>query len=278
MSLKHKKRRKKRRIWLLLFLLIALLTLDSNLRIATTEYTVAVEDLPEDFRGFRIAQLSDLHGAEFGEGNDRLISAVKAAAPDIIALTGDFVAKEADLAVAVSLARELVHIAPVYFVSGNHDFASGHFNALTAALEETGVRCLRNEAVTLQRENGSLILAGVDDPNGPFDMLKPDEVVDIINANHPDKPIVLLAHRNDFIEKYPDLQVDIIICGHAHGGVVRLPFLGGLLGTGFELFPEYTEGVHESGSYSLVISRGLGNSAGLIRFGNNPELAVITLE
>lgn len=262
----------------MILLLLAALTLDSNLRIVTTEYTVPVENLPESFHGFRIVQLSDLHGAEFGENNDRLVENVKSAAPDIIALTGDFVSEADDLDVTAALARRLTGIAPVYFVSGNHDFASGHFTELISALENVGVRCLRNEAVTLQRGTDALILAGVDDPNGPYDMLKPDQVVDIINSNHPEDPIVLLAHRNDFIEKYPDLEVDIIISGHAHGGIVRLPFLGGVLGTGFELLPEHTEGVHESGRYSLVISRGLGNSAGLIRFGNNPELVVITLE
>lgn len=274
------KPRKRKKIWFFLLaavLLLTGLTLDSNLRLVTTEYTIAVENLPESFQGFRIAQLSDLHGKEFGADNTDLVEAVKAAAPDIIALTGDFVSAEADLAVTELLARQLTAIAPVYFASGNHDFASGHFAELVSALEAAGVKCLRNEAVMLRRDDGELVLAGVDDPNGPYDMLKPDEVVNIINNNHPSAPIILLAHRNDFIKKYPDLQVDIIFSGHAHGGVVRLPLLGGVLGTGFELFPDYTEGVHQSGHYSLVISRGLGNSAGLPRFLNNPELVVVTL-
>lgn len=264
-------------VLLMLAALFALLFADSANRLVTTDYTVTSARLPVDFDGFRIVQLSDLHAAEFGKDNARLVRAVAAAQPDLIVLTGDFIEAEDQIPVTLALARQLVPLAPVYFVSGNHDWASHAISALFDGLADAGVTCLRNEFVTLQRGAGSIVLAGVDDPNGLADMLKPDEVAAAVQAEHPGAFTVLLGHRNYWVEEYPTLPVDVILCGHAHGGVVRLPGVGGLIGTDRTLFPDYTAGMFASGQYQMIVSRGLGQIAQLPRLLNNPEIVCLTL-
>ena len=264
-------------VLLMLAALFALLFADSANRLVTTDYTVTSARLPADFDGFRIVQLSDLHGAEFGKDNARLVRAVAAAQPDLIVLTGDFIEAEDQIPVTLALARQLVPLAPVYFVSGNHDWASHAISALFDGLADAGVTCLRNEFVTLQRGAGSIVLAGVDDPNGLADMLKPDEVAAAVQAEHHGAFTVLLGHRNYWVEEYPTLPVDVILCGHAHGGIVRLPGVGGLIGTDRTLFPDYTAGMFASGQYQMIVSRGLGQIAQLPRLLNNPEIVCLTL-
>ena len=264
-------------VLLMLAALFALLFADSANRLVTTDYTVTSARLSADFDGFRIVQLSDLHAAEFGKDNARLVRAVAAAQPDLIVLTGDFIEAEDQIPVTLALARQLVPLAPVYFVSGNHDWASHAISALFDGLADAGVTCLRNEFVTLQRGAGSIVLAGVDDPNGLADMLKPDEVAAAVQAEHPGAFTVLLGHRTYWVEEYPTLPVDVILCGHAHGGIVRLPGVGGLIGTDRTLFPDYTAGMFASGQYQMIVSRGLGQIAQLPRLLNNPEIVCLTL-
>lgn len=274
--MKKRKHRAGRRILLLLALLLAAGFADSALRVVTTEYTVESARLPAAFDGFRVVQLSDVHGKEFGPENETLLKKVAAAQPDLIALTGDLADSETDLAVIDRLLAGLSALAPVYYVSGNHEWAAGVLPALAALFDAHGVRWLRNEAVTLTRGTAEITLAGVDDPNGPRDQLTPDALCARIAETRPEDFVLLLAHRNDFREKYPDLAADAVLCGHAHGGVIRLPFVGGLLGTGRELFPADTAGALPSGRYTLIVSRGLGDAL-VPRFCNNPEIVVTVL-
>lgn len=264
-------------VLLTLTALFALLFADSAHRLVTAEYTVTSARLPAGFDGFHIVQLSDLHAAEFGRDNAHLVEKVAAAQPDLIVLTGDFIEQEAQIAVTDVLARQLVQLAPVYFVSGNHDWASHAMGKLFDVLTDAGVVCLRNESVTLEHGGNTIVLAGVDDPNGPADMPTPDAVAAAVQAEHPGAFTVLLGHRNDWVEKYPALPVDVIFCGHAHGGVVRLPGIGGLIGTDRTLFPDYTAGIFPSGQYQMIVSRGLGQIPQFPRFCNNPEIVCLTL-
>lgn len=271
------KKRRALKIILLLALVLAALIYDSNSRVVVTEHTVAADALPEVFDGFTVVQLSDIHGARLWDSG-KLAEKVAAAQPDIIAITGDMVDEETDMEAIDSLLARLAEIAPVYYVTGNHEWGAHRVEELVEVLDRRGVTYLSNSYEKLEREGESIVLAGVEDPNGPYDMIKPDELVDIIENEQGEAFTLLLGHRNYWVEKYPELEVDIIMCGHAHGGIVRLPVLGGVLGTGFELFPEHIEGLVESGRYTLVISRGLGNSIPVPRFLNNPEIVVLTLK
>ena len=270
-----------RLVLLVLAALVAACILLSKYGLEVTRLKLGFEELPAGFDGFRIVQLSDLHGSRFGENNARLLEAVAAEGPDIIALTGDFLDEgetERELPELEALVRELSAIAPVYFVSGNHDWASGEAYTLFETLEAAGAVCLRNEHLRLERGGDSIVLAGVDDPNGPAEMAEPDECVASLRQEAPDSFVLLLAHRAYWAERYPELDVDLILCGHTHGGIVRLPFVGGLAASNMGLFPEYDAGLFELPSYTLFISRGLGNSVPLPRFLNTPEVVSIELK
>lgn len=274
-----KKRQKRLFPKILLSMILAggLLLADSNLRIVETKYELAYTTLPEGLDGFTVVQLSDVHGALFGRDNAYLLNKVRAAAPDLIALTGDLADADTDLARADALLARLTDVAPVYYVSGNHEWSDGVLGPLTEILKARGVRYLRNEYEVLERGGEEIVLAGAEDPNGRADQPKPDEFIASLRSERPGDFVLLLGHRNYWVREYPALPVDLILCGHAHGGIVRLPFLGGLLGQGRIWFPDYDAGLYESGSYRMLVSRGLGNSVAIPRFWNNPELVTVTL-
>ena len=268
----------------ILVLAVAVLLIDSNTRIVTTGYELYYSKLPKGFDDFRIVVLSDIHASEFGEGNKRLISQVAEAEPDIIALTGDLIDGydtppiERQLEIARSLVAELIKIAPVYYITGNHDWNSGALRQLTPILEAGGAEILRNSYTILESGGDAIILAGTDDPNGPADMIKPDELVGSIRAETGDSFIVMLEHRNNNLQLYSELGVDLVLCGHAHGGIIRLPFTDGLIGPQRDWFPTYTNGVYSMGGTNMVVSRGLGNHTGFARFLNNPQIVEVVLK
>ena len=263
---------------LILFLfLTAYLLYDSNIRIVTAEYTLTYKDLPVAFNGYRIAQLSDIHGALFGKGNDILIDKVKSGNPDIIAITGDLIDSKSEDDVVRTLMSGLTKIAPVYFVPGNHEYPSGRFGKLLDILKETGVTVLRNEYIKLTLGKESILLAGIDDPNGPADMKTPSDFIRDIRKAEKNPFIIVLYHRNDKLPLYSSLGIDAVLCGHAHGGIIRLPFTDGLIGPNKDWLPTYTSGVYKQGNTNMVVSRGIGNHTGIPRFLNNPQIPVIVL-
>lgn len=255
----------------------AFLIKDSRDDLEISRYEVASQKLPESFDGFKIVQLSDLHGAEFGEDGMELVEKVKELEPDIIALTGDFVTDEGDLAAVEKLAARLVKLCPVYFVSGNHEFGSGLAVKVRNILERAGVKYLSNEYLTISRGEDGILLGGVEDPLAYADMLSPDELAQKMNDAAPDAFKILLGHRNYWMTEYPELPVDLIFCGHAHGGLIRIPGVGGLIGTDRRLFPDFDAGQFNNGRYTLIVSRGLGNSVSIPRIFNRPEIVCVEL-
>lgn len=255
----------------------AFLIKDSRDDLEISRYEVASQKLPESFDGFKIVQLSDLHGAEFGEDGMELVEKVKELEPDIIALTGDFVTDEGDLAAVKKLAGRLTELCPVYFVSGNHEFGSGLAIKVRNILERAGVKYLSNEYLTISRGEDEILLGGVEDPLAYADMLSPDELAQKMNDAAPDAFKILLGHRNYWMTEYPELPVDLIFCGHAHGGLIRIPGVGGLIGTDRRLFPDFDAGQFNNGRYTLIVSRGLGNSVPIPRVFNRPEIVCVEL-
>lgn len=255
----------------------AFLIKDSREDLEISRYEVNSKKLPESFDGFKIVQLSDLHGAEFGEDGMGLVEKVKELEPDIIALTGDFVTDEGDLAAVKKLAGRLTELCPVYFVSGNHEFGSGLAVKVRNILERAGVKYLSNEYLTISRGEDEILLGGVEDPLAYADMLSPDELAQKMNDAAPDAFKILLGHRNYWMTEYPELPVDLIFCGHAHGGLIRIPGVGGLIGTDRRLFPDFDAGEYNNGRYTLIVSRGLGNSVPIPRVFNRPEIVCVEL-
>lgn len=255
----------------------AFLIKDSRDDLEISRYEVKSQKLPESFDGFKIVQLSDLHGAEFGEDGMGLVEKVKELEPDIIALTGDFVTDEGDLAAVEKLAARLTELCPVYFISGNHEFGSGLAVKVRNILERAGVKYLSNEYLTISRGEDGILLGGVEDPLAYADMLSPDELAQKMNDAAPDAFKILLGHRNYWMTEYPELPVDLIFCGHAHGGLIRIPGVGGLIGTDRRLFPDFDAGEYNNGRYILIVSRGLGNSVSIPRVFNRPEIVCVEL-
>ncbi len=277
---KPKKRHVFLKLLLLLALICAVLVYDSNNRLVTDVFSLGNERLPEDLEGLRIVHLSDLHARSFGKDNEKLISAIADARPDIICITGDLVDK--DQARQEGYVRQLMaaitQIAPVYFVSGNHDWAVGWARELFDVLREYGVTVLRNEYVTYGRGDDYIVIAGMDDPNGLRDQKTPAKVVEEIRRDHPGKYILMLYHRDTELAMWADLGVDAVLCGHAHGGLIRLPFTDGLVAPGQGLFPTWTAGIYTRDATQMLVSRGFTGSHGVPRLFNNPELVLAVLE
>lgn len=263
-----------------LLVLLALLVFFywQNFSIQTEEVAIAAPTLPAAFDGLRVVEIADLHGRQFGTDSSGLLRAVENAAPDLICIDGDLFDENTDLQILPPLLEGLVRIAPTYYVTGNHEFQVAQRNDVFSLMERCGVCVLRNEYTLLMRGDASIVIAGVDDPCGAYDRKMPDELVAEIRSEvGPDAYILMLAHRNDTLPMWSALGVQLVLTGHCHGGVVRLPFVGGVFGTERTLFPEYDAGLFVSGSTSLYVSRGMGYSRVHLRLFNRPHLPVLVL-
>lgn len=247
---------------------------------AATQVTVASGALPEAFEGFKIAHVSDLHNAVFGRKNEKLLSLIRAAEPDIIAITGDLIdSRHTDIDSALAFVEAAAEIAPVYYVTGNHE-SRLDFDEIEPRLIAAGARVLRNEAEDIGRGGERIRLAGIDDPSfirtgGTAEERAAAELEQLGDGGG--TFTVFLAHRPELVEVYAEYGAGLVLSGHAHGGQVRLPLLGGLYAPGQGLLPEYDSGLYSLGETQMVVSRGLGNSVAPLRVNNRPELVIVTL-
>lgn len=275
----------KRRVFVLIIaaaLVLALLIwlLWANSSPAATQVTVASGALPEAFEGFKIAHVSDLHNAVFGRKNEKLLSLIRAAKPDIIAITGDLIdSRHTDIDSALAFVEAAAEIAPVYYVTGNHE-SRLDFDEIEPRLIAAGARVLRNEAEDIGRGGERIRLAGIDDPSfirtgGTAEERAAAELEQLGDGGG--TFTVLLAHRPELVEVYAEYGAGLVLSGHTHGGQVRLPLLGGLYAPGQGLLPEYDSGLYSLDETQMVVSRGLGNSVAPLRVNNRPELVIVTL-
>lgn len=281
--------KRKRKRWIVLAALCALLAcLIPYLLWANAALTVShVElDLLPGEGSFTIAQVSDLHNAEFGGGNRELLAILEEAEPDLIAITGDLIdSRRTDPAPALAFLEGAVELAPVCYVTGNHEFrAYDAYQDLKSQMEELGVIVLENESMVL--EEVPLRVIGLDDPSfgvrsdpsaTPEQILQGALTALAPQAGEEDLRTVLLAHRPEYVELYAQHGADLVLSGHAHGGQVRLPGVGGLYAPGQGFLPAYTSGLYQIGETSLVVSRGLGNSLFPLRVNNRPEVMLVKL-
>lgn len=280
------KLKKKKILTLVALLLIVLIgwTLWSNIALEVNEYEIVSDRIPHGFDGFRIAQVSDLHNAEFGEGNEKLIELLSQTEPDIIVLTGDLIdSRQTDIEIAMEFALQAIKLAPVYYVTGNHEARVAEYEDMKMGLEDIGVIVLENEKVLLEQEGESITLIGLDDPSFQEDYLFGDAASVIKTAlselqNESDGYTILLAHRPELFDTYIDEGVDLVFSGHAHGGQFRIPFIGGLFAPNQGLFPEYDAGLYTDSTTNMLVSRGVGNSLIPLRINNRPEIIVVELQ
>ena len=253
--------RKKRVLFVVVFVLVVLIvwTLWGNTALEVNEYEVVSDRIPQGFEGFRIAQVSDLHNAEFGEGNEKLIQLLSQTDPDIIVLTGDLIdSRHTDIEIALDFARQAIKLAPVYYVSGNHEARVREYEDLKMGLAEAGVVILENQNVQITREGESITLMGIDDPSFQEDYLFGDsesvarQAIDDLQ-NESEGYTILLSHRPELFDLYLETEMDLVFSGHAHGG-------------------QFTEE-----NTTMIVSRGVGNSIIPSRFNNRPEIVLVTL-
>ncbi len=251
-------------------------TLHENNNPGLTEYVIKSEKIPESFSGYKIAQVSDLHNAQFGKNNEKIINILKNADVDMIVITGDYLdSRNTHISVCLSLAKEMVKIAPVYYINGNHEpRVIGEYTTMKIELEKMGVTVLENQWTEIEKNGEKITLSGLYDVGY---LMKRDIDIELGKINTQKEGYnILLAHRPDFFEKYSDY--DLVFSGHSHGGQVRLPFIGGLFAPGQGVFPKYDGGLYTSDTTTMVVSRGLGNSVFPVRINNKPEIVVVTLE
>ena len=276
---------KKKTICILSGILLILIvwTAWGNTALELNTYTIGSRGLLDAFDGYRIAQVSDLHNAEFGDGNQRLLDMLREAEPDMIAITGDLIdSRKTNIAVALAFAEEAVRIAPCYYVSGNHEARVPEYRELKAGLEAAGVTVLDDARVEIEISGKSITIIGVNDPSFLADYLTSDAAVmdrKLSELSSEDAGFtILLSHRSELFGTYVAYDMDLVLTGHAHGGQFRLLLIGGLIAPNQGLFPKYDDGLYSEGNTNMIVSRGLGNSIIPFRFNNRPEVVLIELK
>lgn len=259
-----------------------------NSRLSVSHYECCSSKIPHSFDGYKIVHISDYHNHDFGKNQSKLYSIISGEHPDNIFITGDLIdRRRPDIETAVMLINKLIEIAPVFFVSGNHDTKSADSSKLSMLLKNAGVKILDNSYVTIEKNGESIRVAGLPDPSlfgcdsNTVDndtMRRLEEMLSSLIKKDSAGFQILLSHRPDLIGLYSACGADLVFSGHAHGGQIRLPLIGGLYAPGQGIFPRLTSGMHRYENTALVISRGLGNSLFPLRLFNPPEIVILTLK
>ena len=265
---------------------LVIYTVHGNNIVETEYFTSSSDRLPEEFDGFKIAHISDLHGEEMGEGTYKILDILKEEKPDIIVITGDYIdSKSNSREVGLNLAKEALKIAPCYYVPGNYEAGIRGCHLYEAELAELGVTVIYNDVFDIEYKGAKISLAGIEDPyytveKGDVSGKIPYE--DIVRKNlseieFKDEYTILLSHRPDYMEDFKAFGVDLVLSGHYHGGYFRLPFIGGLVGHEDDVLPKYSGGQYTEGNTDMIVSCGIATSALPFRFHNPPEVGIIEL-
>lgn len=278
--------KKKRLLVMLPFVILAVIAFlyYENNAIVITKYELSSGKLPDGFESYRIVHLTDLHSKSFGKEQSTITRKVKRLRPDIIVMTGDLVdRKRYNAEVSLTLMRRMTELAPVYYVTGNHEWGS-RFPSLEKGLKELGVHVMRNKSELVKLGDGEIRIAGVDDPtfnheaNGDADRINGHIAAALQRVDSSENRFtVLLSHRPELFSEYVQHKIDLTFSGHAHGGQVRLPFLGGLVAPGQGFLPKYDGGKYTESGRAMIVSRGLGNSIIPQRLFNRPEVVLVEL-
>lgn len=247
-----------------------------NRSLELNSYHVISDRLPKEFDGFRIAQVSDLHNTEIGKENEKLLSLLSEAEPDMIAITGDMIdSRNTNVDKALAFAKEAVQIAPCYYVTGNHEARTSEYSSLKEGLTALGVTVLEDAKAQIILSGERITLVGVADPSFQTESLLESKLDALTSGEN--GYMILLSHRPELFQVYARSNADLVLSGHAHGGQFRLPLIGGIVAPDQGLFPKYDAGVYTEGDTNMVVSRGIGNSILPFRINNRPEVVLIEL-
>ena len=274
-------KKKRMYFWVVTMLFLAAFFWWQNNGLMVTEYECILPEEHNSLDGVRIVQLSDLHSKIFGGRLEQILVQAK---PDVVLLTGDLVdRRDTDFTDAVGVARAAAELAPTYYAPGNHEASlkqTGSYERLKNELSQAGVHVLENHAEPLEISSETIRLIGLLDPAFYDANLEGAKLVlsaELTQLTDEETLDVVLGHRPILLEAYAAGGADLVFSGHAHGGQIRLPFVGGLFAPDEWFFPEYTNGIHPYNGTTQIISRGLGNSVAPLRIFNRPELVVVTL-
>lgn len=261
----------------------------SREKLTVSKIEIVSPNLPPSFQGFTIVHLSDLHGALYGKHHCRLLHKIRQANPDMVVMTGDMTDHQPEgMAQLTDLCRRLCRHWPVYSVWGNHEqcLKRERREFLMQKLKTAGVVILDNEYCRVVRGEDSINVYGLVMPMIYYKELRAGAkrrccfttagMKKQLGKANISAFNLLLAHNPLYFPAYRDWGADLTLSGHIHGGIIRIPGLGGLLSPEFRFFPRYDGGHFEEKGKHLVVSRGLGNNF-LFRVANPPEIAVITL-
>ena len=262
-----------------LFLVFIYLFVQNNF-VEVTKYEIESEKIPTEFNNYKIIQISDYHNNRSNIIHKDIKKIIKEEKPDIVVITGDFVDSNiTDVKEALNLIKNINDYSKIYYVSGNHEAVIGEYDDLINGMKKLGVTILDNEVIKLEKDNTFINLIGVKDPRfysttSRYTMTKTFKELDY------DKNLfsVLLSHRPELFDIYVSNKVDLVLTGHAHGGQIRIPFIGGVIAPDQGFFPKYTSGLFEEKNTKMIISRGIGNSVLPFRINNRPEIVIVTLK
>ncbi len=257
-----------------------------NNSLVVSEYKYHTSKIGDDLDGYRIVQISDLHNKSFGKENKRLIQTIKDCKPDVIVVTGDVVdSNRTNVDIAINFMEQATKLAPVYYITGNHELwvESKEYTEFTNRMAQSDVIWLKDEVVELKKGKESMLLLGLDENSlgdcGEFGNFTLNQLLERNdNKTNREQLKLLLAHEPQYFGEYVKSGVDYIFAGHAHGGQVRLPGIGGLVAPDQGFFPKYTAGEFLQNGTTMVVSRGLGNSIIPIRVFNRPEVVCVILK
>ena len=251
--------------------------------------------IDSNFDGYKILQLSDLHSREFGENNIKLINKIYKIDPDIIVCTGDMMnSTEDDGHVFINLVKKISKDYPVYYIDGNHEQLVeynnvGVYDEFISSLKDLDVKVVKNTKIKLQKGSSYINMYGLNidlvyystksalkESNIEY---TEDNFSKTINKEtfENNKYNILLTHNPIYFEVYEKSGVDLILSGHVHGGIIRIPFKGGLLSPDQEWFPKYYHGLYTINDTNMIVSAGLGNDTVNFRIFNPFEMNLITL-
>lgn len=236
-----------------------------------------------ELQGIKIVQISDLHKKKFGTMNSRLVNKIRSLSPSLIMMTGDMASRQGtDLIPLESLLCSCTKICPVYYSLGNHenDMDKSEFEKLLAIFQHSTVTMLKNQSADIYINNKNIHITGLcysranfRNKKCGFKGLKPYLINDINEAVglKEDKYTILLAHNPMYLDTYASWGADLVLSGHVHGGVIKLPFIGGILSPERKFFPQYYSGIYKKDNTVMYVNSGLGK----LRIFNPPEITLI---
>lgn len=279
-------------IFLLIIIIFIIYVRFENKNLKISHYTVKSKKIPKEFDGTRFVVLADLHNNSFGKDNEILINKIKLINPDFIIIAGDMIvgSDNPDYTIAFSLLKKLSSY-PIYYGLGNHEqriMAGGkkpdkYFDEFKMQMEKLGVQFLINRCITISKNKEKITISGLLLDNKYFKKFKQvhmeaDFMQNLVGISNNQCYNILIAHNPVYFKNYIDWGADLVLSGHLHGGIIRLPKLGGMISPQYKLFPTYDAGKFKEANKVMLVSRGLGTHTIKVRVFNPPELLVVKLE